>query len=288
MQLEHLALANLRNYASLEWTPTPGLNLLVGANAQGKSNLLEAIAMLATGKSFRTARESELISFGQALGSVVGVARVASGNLNLACTISGSAGGTRKTYTLNGEGVRYARFLGSVKVVAFVPSDLGLVSGAPSQRRAMVNEALSLADRRYYHALARYRKAMLQKNALLRAAGSAADAELLAIYDSVMAESGTDIILARRHYLSALGEAAASVYGHWVPHERFAIRYVPDVPVETPTEDAVRNAFEARMREQRPAELARRRSLVGPHRDEIELLLDGEALGRFGSQGQQR
>jgi DNA replication and repair protein RecF len=244
--------------------------------------------MLATGKSFRTARESELIRFGQALGSVVGVARVASGKLNLACTIAAGVGGTRKTYTLNGEGVRYARFLGSVKVVAFVPSDLGLVSGSPSLRRAMVNEALSLADRRYYHALARYRKAMLQKNALLRAAGNAADSELLAIYDTVMAESGTEIVLARRHYLVALGEAAASVYGHWVPHELFSIRYVPDVEVDVPTSDAVRNAFESRLREQRPAELSRRRCLVGPHRDEIELLLDGEALARFGSQGQQR
>jgi DNA replication and repair protein RecF len=262
--------------------------LLVGTNAQGKSNLLESIAMLATGKSFRTARESELIRFGQALGSVVGAARVAAGKLNLACTIAASAGGTRKTYTLNGESVRYARFLGSVKVVAFVPSDLGLVSGAPSQRRAMLNEALSQADRRYYHALARYRKAILQKNALLRAAGPGADSELLAIYDGVMADSGTEIVLARRHYLVALGEAAASVYGHWIPSERFALRYVPDVSVDTPTSDGVRNAFETRLREQRPAELSRRRSLVGPHRDEIELLLDGEALARFGSQGQQR
>ncbi len=152
----------------------------------------------------------------------------------------------------------------------------------------MVNEALSLADRRYYHALARYRKAMLQKNALLRAAGGAADSELLAIYDNVMAESGTEIILARRHYLLALGEAAASVYGHWIPSERFALRYVPDVPVQTPTPDGVRNAFETRLREQLPAELSRRRCLVGPHRDEIELLLDGEALARYGSQGQQR
>lgn len=244
--------------------------------------------MLATGKSFRTARESELIRFGQALGSVVGVARVAAGKLNLACTIASSAGGTRKTYTLNGEGVRYARFLGSVKVVAFVPTDLGLVGGAPALRRSMVNEALSLADRRYYHSLARYRKAMLQKNALLRAVGAAADTELLGIYDTTMAESGTEIVLARRHYLALLGEAASSVYGHWIPSERFTLRYLPDVPVETPTSDGVRNAFEGRLREQRPAELSRRRSLVGPHRDEIELLLDGEALARFGSQGQQR
>jgi DNA replication and repair protein RecF len=249
--------------------------------------LLEAIAMLATGKSFRTARESELIRFGGALASVVGIARIAAGRLNLACTIAAGATGTRKTYTLNGESVRYGRFLGSVKVVAFVPSDLALVTGAPSLRRAMINEALSLADRRYYHALARYRKAMLQKNALLRS-GGISDGDLLSVYDSTMIENGTEIILARRHYLAALAQTAAGVYGHWVPREQFALRYVPDVPLDAPTADGVRNAFESRLREQRAAELSRRRSLVGPHRDDIELLLDGDPLARFGSQGQQR
>ena len=244
--------------------------------------------MLATGKSFRTPRESELIHFGQAMASVVGRARVASGELNLACTIAAGAGGTRKTYTINGEGVRYARFLGSVKVVAFVPSDLALISGAPSLRRAMVNEALSLADRRYYHALARYRKAMLQKSALLRGLAGPPEADLLATYDATLVDSGTELILARRHYLAALGDAAGSIYGHWIPRERFSVAYVPDVPAETPTPDAVAAEFSQRLREQRPAELSRKRCLVGPHRDEIALELDGEALARFGSQGQQR
>ncbi len=221
--------------------------------------------MLATGKSFRTARESELIRFGSALGSVVGVARVTAGKLNLACTIAGSAGGTRKTYTLNGESVRYARFLGSVKVVAFIPSDLGLVSGPPSLRRAMVNEALSLADRRYYHALARYRKAMLQKNALLRAAGGAADSELLAIYDNVMAESGTEIILARRHYLAALGEAAAErVWALDSAVSALRCATSPTFRSKRRPPIGVRNAFETRLREQRPGGVFSKKKSCGP------------------------
>lgn len=241
--------------------------------------------MLATGKSFRTQRESELVRFGQALASVSGIARVAAGTLNLACAIAATAAGTRKTYTINGESVRYARFLGSIKVVAFVPSDLGLVTGAPALRRTMINEALSLDDRRYYHALARYRKTMMQKSALLR---GIPDLELLSVYDAALVASGTEIVLARRHYLAALGEAASSIYGHWLPRERLAVAYAPDVSVQTPTADSVAAAFEERLRQQRPAELARKRCLVGPHRDEVELSLDGELLARFGSQGQQR
>ncbi|MGH7660887.1 MAG: DNA replication/repair protein RecF [Vulcanimicrobiaceae bacterium] len=287
MLLERLSLANFRNYASLEWEPAGGLNLILGSNAQGKSNLLEAIALLATGKSFRAARESELIRFGGSPASVVGSAHVGAGSLNLACSIASTGGTTRKTYTINGEGVRYARFLGSLKVVTFVPDDLGLVSGPPAMRRAMLNEALSLADRRYYHELARYRKAALQKNALLRDASSP-DRDLLATYDATMVQSGTALMLARRHYIAALGETATSVYGHWIPNERLEVRYAPNVVFDTPSEAAVAGELSRRLSEQRPAELARKRCLVGPHRDDVELTLDAQALARFGSQGQKR
>lgn len=287
MLLEHLSLANLRNYASLDFAPAPGLNLLVGANAQGKSNLLEAIAMLGTGKSFRTSRESEVIRDGGALAGVSGEARVAAGTLHLACTIAQGPGGTRKRYTINGQGVRYASFLGSVKVVTFAPADLALVSGAPSLRRAMLNEALSIADVRYYRELARYRKILMQKNALLRGL-VAPDPDLGATYDAALVESGTALILARRHYIAALGEVATSVHGHWIGSEKLELRYAPNVAVETPTEDAVAGAFAERLREQRTAEAARKTSLVGPHRDDLQFVLDGRPLAMYGSQGQQR
>ena len=286
MLLERLSLASFRNYTSLEWTPAPGLNLIVGANAQGKSNLLEAIAMLATGKSFRTSRELELIRSGSAIASVVGTARVASGTLNLACTVAAAGASSRKTYTINGEGVRYARFLGSLKVVTFVPADVGLVGGPPSARRSMLNEALSLADSRYYHHLARYRKAAMQKSAMLR--GMSVDSDLLSIYNGEMIASGTELILSRRHYLASTGDAAAGVYGHWIPGERFEVRYAPNVRYEAPTEAAIAGEFERMLAEQRSAEMARKRCLVGPHRDDVELILDGEPLARYGSQGQQR
>jgi DNA replication and repair protein RecF len=287
--LERLTLANFRNYAAADWTPAPGLNLLIGANAQGKSNLLEAIAMLATGKSFRTSRDAEVIRFGQPLASVVGTARAGAGRLNLACTVAGTASGTRKTYVINGESVRYARFLGSLKTVTFAPQDLALVWGPPALRRAMVNEALSLAERSYYHELARYRKALLQKGALLRGlAGPAADPGLLDVYDATLVASGSALMLRRRHYLSALGAAATSLYAQWISGERLGVTYAPDVAVEAPTPDAVEAEFARRLSEQRPVELARKRCLVGPHRDDVNLELDGKPLARFGSQGQHR
>jgi len=114
------------------------------------------------------------------------------------------------------------------------------------------------------------------------------DAELLATYDEALVASGTGLILARRRYLAELGDMAASVMASWVRNERLEVRYAPSVPFDVPTEDAVRAAFVGRLAELRAGEAARRTSLVGPHRDDVLFLLDGEPLAAFGSQGQQR
>ncbi|HMD02179.1 MAG TPA: AAA family ATPase, partial [Candidatus Baltobacteraceae bacterium] len=136
LTLTQLSLVNVRNYAALEFSPVPGLNVLVGANAQGKSNVLEAIGMLGTGKSFRTAHESELIRAGLPSASISGEARLRAGSVRLACTLSAGPGGSRKRYTVNSQPVRYAGYLGRMRVVTFVPGHLQLVTGAPGLRRA--------------------------------------------------------------------------------------------------------------------------------------------------------
>src|ERR1700738_3367797 len=104
-------LADFRNYESLDFSPESGLNVLVGPNAQGKSNLLEALAMLATGKSFRAHRESELIRSGAERAEIGGEARIAAGEIRLRCTIARSPVGTRKNFEVNGGAVGFARFL---------------------------------------------------------------------------------------------------------------------------------------------------------------------------------
>ncbi len=166
MHLRHLALSNFRNYAALDLEPATGLNVYVGANAQGKSNLLESIAMLGTGKSFRTAHDADTVRAGLDLAVVRGDAKVRSGSVEVVCAIERTARGTRKTYTLNGAAVRYAGYLGNIRVVTFVPADLQLAAGTPAGRRAFLNVALAQSEPRYYHELARYRRAVTQKNAL--------------------------------------------------------------------------------------------------------------------------
>jgi DNA replication and repair protein RecF len=289
MILTHMALANVRNYASLDFLPQPGLNVFVGPNAQGKSNLLEAIALLGTGKSFRTSREAEIVRSGLPSASLRGEARVAAGEIKLSCTLSLGTTGLRKVYTVNGRGVRYASYLGKMRVVTFVPAHLSLLSGPPSARRSLVNAALAQESPAYYAALAGYQKFLAHKNALLRGA-IAPDETLLATYDEHLIETGTKIVLARRAFVAALDERAKSVYRSWIGDRdgELDIAYAPDIAAETFTADGVAAAFAARLEKKRVAEVSRRTSLVGPHRDDIAFRLGGVALGPFGSQGQQR
>ncbi len=289
LTLTQLGLVNVRNYAELEFRPPPGLNVLVGANAQGKSNLLEAIGMLGTGKSFRTAREGELVRDGLAAANLTGEARLRAGSVRLACTLTAGPSGTRKRYSVNGQSVRYAGYLGRLRVVTFVPSHLQLVAGAPGLRRAFLNAALAQESHTYYANLAAYGSYIAQKSALLRGAG-ALDADLLATYDERIVALGSALMLARRAYVEALAAQTRSAHRTWIgPGEgELELSYAPSVPFDVATEAGVETAFRARLAALRGAEALRKTALVGPHRDDLEFRLDGRPLAAFGSQGQQR
>lgn len=222
------------------------------------------------------------------LATITGDASVRAGALRLGCAIAHTARGTRKTYTVNGKNVRYARFLGSLKVVTFVPADLQLVAGPPAARRALLNVTLAQDRPAYYRELARYQKALQQKAALLRGPG-APDLELLSIYNATLVEAGTTIVLERAQFVAALALASARMHAEWVRGvERLEVRYLPNVPFDVPTWDGVGGAFEARLRAVESSEIARKAPLAGPHRDDLALDLNGAPLAAYGSQGQQR
>ncbi len=288
MLLKSLHLSNVRNYAQLELEPGAGLNVFVGRNAQGKSNLLESISLLGTGKSFRTSRERDLIREGFELAAISGEARVRAGDVRLGCTVAATPRGTRKVYTVNRQSLRYAKFLGNLRVVTFVPADLQLVSGAPALRRSFLNGSLAQEQRTYYHDLARYQKALAQKSALLRS-GEEPDNELLAIYNETLIDAGTKIMLAREQFVRILSAAASRVHAQWsAGGEHFEAEYRPSVAFEVPSEESIAGAFGAQLKALAAQERARQMSLAGPHRDDLDLRLNGRSLAAYGSQGQQR
>jgi DNA replication and repair protein RecF len=278
VRLERVRLADFRNYASLDFTPANGLNVFVGPNAQGKSNLLEALAMLATGKSFRAHRESELIRSGTERAEIAGEARIAAGAIRLRCAIARTPAGTRKSFEVNGGAVGFARFLGRTRVVTFVPADLQLVSGGPALRRSFLNGALAQLSPTYYRDLALYQKIVQQKSALLRGA-IAPDRDLLLAYNDELVRPASALIAARRAFVDELAAATAAIYARWRgAGERLGVTYAPNPDGDVG--EALANALESEVR--------RRTTLVGPHRDDLRLLVDGTPLAAFGSQGQQR
>jgi DNA replication and repair protein RecF len=287
VRLAWLGFSDFRNYCELELEPTPGLNVFVGSNAQGKSNLLEGIAMLGTGKSFRTTREADTIRKGCDRARLRGEGILDAGRIQLVCAIERSSNGARKSYTVNDHPVRYAGYLGRMRVVTFVPADLHLASGTPSARRAFLNSALSQSEPRYYYELARYRKNLQQKNALLRGAVES-DPELLAAYNRALVESGTQLMLARARLITELARSARRAHAQFASAERLDVGYEPSIMFEIATPEAVAAAFEMRLRQSVDAERLRKTSVTGPHRDDVTLTLDGVSLAAYGSQGQQR
>ena len=288
MRVESLELANFRNYAALRFEPPEGACILVGANAQGKSNVLEALALLALGKSFRAVRESDLIRFDSPLASVSARVRTRPGQTTAGCIITRAGDGARKRFLHNGRSVRYGDFLGSITAVTFVPADLALVTGPASLRRRLLNAALSQLDRGYYHDLAAYVKLIVQKNAFLKSP-DAGDRTLLATYNAQLADLGARLVGARMNYVRRLAHDARAAHARWVGgRDELDVVYLPSPAQDAQTPDAIRASLEDALARSAPAEIARRMSLVGPHRDDIGLNLHGRSLARYGSQGQQR
>jgi DNA replication and repair protein RecF len=288
MQLTHLELLDFRNYERLELEPGPGLTAFVGPNAQGKSNLLEAVAMLGTGKSFRAQREGSVIRYGCERTAVTGRALLQAGPVNLGCAVVRNARGTRKTFAVNGGDVRYARFLGHLRIVTFVPADLQLVGGAPAIRRALLNGALAQSEQRYYRELARYMQTLAQKNALLRT-NELVDADLLDVYNRELVAAAAVLIPSRARFVQELDTCASESHARFSGGaESLRIEYACDIQCDPLDASNVVEAFQRRLRESADLERIRKTSVAGPHRDDLVLTLDGRSLATYGSQGQQR
>jgi DNA replication and repair protein RecF len=285
MIIETLELKDFRNYEAEEVVFHEQVNILTGRNAQGKTNLIEAINLLALGKSFRTRREPELVRFGAEEARVKGVfvkgERPHTAEVRLR---AGSAG--RKSYVVNGlETGTVSELLGGVYTVVFSPEDLRVVKGEPEMRRRFLDRELILLRPLYYHKLKKYRQVLKTRNALLKSERVSSD--LLDVYDEQLAEAALDIMNARASYLKRLsGAAAASAEKITDGTEALSVAYKPHIsPIDDEySKEAILNVF-ARCRER---DIFVKSTEAGPHRDDFAVFASGLDLRVYGSQGQQR
>lgn len=320
MQLTHLSLTNFRNYARLELNLSERLTVFQGRNAQGKTNLLEAIHLLATARSPRATAERELINwlasesplpYARLVGEI-GAGRDAQQlelvlelTRNRVADMNGAV--VRKQVRINGAAKRALDLIGRLRVVLFLPEDVSLVAGSPAERRRYLDIALCQIDPAYCRALAEYNKGLAQRNALLkRLRDEGGDAGQLVFWDGQLATHGSGLLHRRALALCALNRLAARRHHDLTQGaEQLRLAYVPSPNplrlLATRLEDADTAAAYAELPQERIAErlaaqlrashgrdIASGTSLLGPHRDDIAFGVEGRDLRAFGSRGQQR
>jgi DNA replication and repair protein RecF len=274
-----LGLVDYRNYRTLSWAPAPRLNLLVGANAQGKTNLLEALGFLIAGRSFRTPRLGEVPSWGAPGACVSGELVRDHGRLEVRRVLARAASGA---WQAQGEGCPWAR------AIAFGWQDLEIVHGAPGARRNFIDGFAARLWPAHLSGLARYRQVLARRNRLLQEGrGTRGLAERLQPWTEQLADLGAELVERRRRAVAALqteiSRVAATLAGWPASPPKLEVRY-RTLLGEATGATALRAALERLAAE----EVRRGATLVGPHRDDLGIELDGVEVRTFGSRGQQR
>ncbi len=323
MHLRHLSLTNFRNYIRLELDLPLGLTIVQGQNAQGKSNLLEAIVYLATSKSLRAGSESELVSW-QVRDEPYPFARLAAeidrgdriDRIDITLLPNKGNGRFRKQVRINAVNKRAMDLVGLMRTVIFRPEDVDLVSGPPGQRRRYLDIALCQMEPAYCRALSHYQKVLAQRNALLRNLAEQGGRDAggqLRYWDEKLVESGGLVVARRQWLIQQLEREAALIHLDLSGGvERLHLRYLPSfdpghqpADAHTPypaaqvlrergvsypdlTEEQARASFLAHLYAGRRRDLAAGMTLMGPHRDDLGFYLGERNLRAYGSRGQQR
>lgn len=293
MQIERLCLTGYRNYQHLDLPVNMGLCIFLGENAQGKTNLLEAIYYAATGRSFRTADDSELVNWGANEASIICHVERINGPAQIDIHLSRHAS---KRMVVNGRPLRrHADIFGYLNVVMFTPDDLQMVKGGPGERRRFLDIELAQVSATYRHDLTLYYRVLKQRNHLLRSIAERQEGiESLPVWNEQLVETGCRVMLKRAEATNRLSDLAAVVHAAITQDkERLTIGYQPFLAKESnlPTEYSVtelREQFLAAMQRLRQAEIARGQTLVGPQRDDLQFCIAGRDVRAFASQGQQR
>ena len=276
MYLSSLSLQNFRNYKKENFSFSDNTTLLVGKNGVGKTNILEAIFLLATGKSFRATREQQMILYGQELGRVIGIKK--DDKLEILLTTGEVQGerAPRKRYLINGAGKRKMDFVGRLMSVLFRPEDIELVLGSPSIRRNYLDSVLEQVDREYRRSNLSYQKGLRQRNKLLeKIREGEAERKQLLFWNKLLIKNGEIVTEKRRELIEFVNEEFKE------KKLDLSLKYDNSV------------ISEGRLKKYAEAEMGAGKTLVGPHRDDFLFVKQRKGklkkdLSIYGSRGEQR
>lgn len=281
MHVELLHINAFRNLVPQEITLSPGVNILFGRNATGKTNVLEALSVVALGRSQRGANDAAMIPDGGGHYRLEGSIDFGSGRREQAVAYERSG---RKKITVDSLPIRMSRLYEDVLIVSAGPEDSAILSGPPAGRRTLLDFHLSQQSDDYLSKLTKYSRALAQKNAALKISAEAS------AFDELMVSYGSALMMARQQLVTTLAPQAAAYYAAIADGSQLEIVYRPSVGDIGPgdTADTLAEKFVARMVSGWDRERAAQMALVGPHRDEVEFRIDSRPARTHGSQGEWR
>jgi DNA replication and repair protein RecF len=282
VQITRLSLFQYRNIEKLEIFPSSGVSLFLGRNGQGKTNLLEAIYMLAFGKSFRTSTPKDCIQHGRSECRIEGSIQHGSISKDLQIFITRN----EKKLFLLGKPVALDEFVGNLHLMAFTYNHLNVVRGGPADRRAFLDRALAILHPGHISSLTSYGRALKQRNKILSMENDAAmDETLLDSWDEALIKPGARIVANRLRYVDRMKqELPQGLFGA----ETLKMHYYSTINAEDCDTARIEESFRKKLQQVRSYDRKIGSTSVGPHRDDLKLFVNGKSLMDFGSAGQQR
>ena len=288
MIIKSIRLINFRNYEKQEVEFHPKLNIITGKNAQGKTNLIEAINLLSLSKSFRTKREQEMVMEGKDFFSVKGVFEKKDKDYSVEI-IQNTENNTSKKYFINGiEKTKIIDLLGEVYTIVFSPEDIEIVKGSPEKRRSFLDREIILLRPLYYKKLSKYKKLLMRRNVILKK--ETIDYNLLEVFDEALAEAGSEVIAERLAYIEILREAGKENENKITKEsENLDIKYESNINIAGKKEkEDLRKIIGEEIKNTREKDIKIGSTEKGPHRDDFKLYVNDKELKIYGSQGQKR
>ena len=277
-----LELTDFRNYEKLDIEFHPKVNMIIGDNAQGKTNLLEAIYITSVGKSFRTARDLEMVRFGCDFCRVFLTASKQDRDIDSDITIRKEGKSIKAGEKQLG---KLSELFDNVLTVVFSPEDLKIVKEDPDKRRRFINREISQLRPSYYAALADYSKVLKQRNAYLK--GMDINEDMLDVWDAELAKTGAFLMSSRDEFIKKLEKISSNINEEITSgKEALTVSYEPDV--ELVASEKQEEVFLKTLKISRRRDLERRTTLKGPHKDDMKITVNDTDIRHYGSQGQQR
>lgn len=289
MYINHLKLRHYRNYESVNLHFENKVNVIIGENAQGKTNLMESMFVLALAKSYRTSNDKELIRFEEEYAKIEGEITKRNYNLNLQLVISKKG----KKAKVNGlEQQRLSQYIGGMNVVMFAPEDLNLVKGSPQMRRKFIDMEIGQISPVYLHDLNTYQKLLIQRNHYLKKIQltKKTDEALLDILTIQLCEAAAKVCKKRFEFIQLLQQWAQPIHtGISRELEVLEIIYTPSVDVSEDMElSKIIEMYYESYQKTKDRDIQRGVTTIGPHRDDLVFYVNGRNVQTYGSQGQQR